>query len=74
VAVETSTGEKPTVYALALGNAERLRGLAHLAQLAHEHEGAFGDNGDGIVRLLQDASAAAAELLDRIRTDGGRNG
>ncbi|MGJ0508401.1 MAG: hypothetical protein ACR652_15020 [Methylocystis sp.] len=69
MAAETPTGEAPTTYCLALRQRDRLAGLAYLAERAHSHEGAFGEHGDGIVRLLNDAANAAAELFERLRTE-----
>ncbi len=66
----TNTGEQPTILDLALCQRDRLRGLAHLCDLAHQHEGAFGDTGDGIVQLLRDAVKAANELIERIDAEG----
>ncbi len=68
-----NTGEEPTILDLALCQRDRLRGLAHLCDLARQHEGAFGDNGDGIIQLLRDAVKAANELIERIDAEGARN-
>jgi hypothetical protein len=66
---EAKTGEQPTTFDLALNMRDRLKGLADLVEIANRHGEAFGEIGDGLVRLLKDAAEDAAELLERLHTE-----
>lgn len=68
MSVETPTGEPPNSYDLALRMRDRLKALAALAELVDGHEGSLGAV-EGFPQLLKDASDAAAELLETLRSE-----